>query len=272
MDTWTNEHSRLVAQASPPVTEIDLDRTWAALQPGINTTAPARRSRKARLMIGAGVAAAVVSVSGVAAAGILGARTGEYPRDAEDLRLGGPGERLDPAGGDFRQVVEEEIRDIPFPSLAARKISVDDHVRGLTAAKKPALVTTGAIRGWTAVHAVCSWANEWVRAGDAGDATAEAEAANMLVEARHWPAITALDSVQRNGTLTMDEYDPETGQTTTETYPDPTQYYFLRLVSKAVKAGDVDALGNTLADNAYCIGTSLVPDFQQALPAGFQGR
>ena len=94
----------------------------------------------------------------------------------------------------------------------------------------------------------------------------------MLVEARHWPAITALDSVQKNGTLTMDVHDPETGQTTTETIPDPTQYYYLRLVSKAVKAGDVDALGNTLADNAYCIGTSLVPDFQQALPAGFQGR
>ncbi|MBA3783618.1 MAG: hypothetical protein H0X12_17430 [Nocardioides sp.] len=272
MDTWTNEHSRLVAQASPPVTEIDLDRTWAAIQTGIDTTAPARRSRRARLMIGAGVAAAVVSVSGVAAAAILSARTGQYPSDAEDLRLGGPGEALDPAGGDFRQVIEEEIRDIPFPSMAARKISVDEHVGDLSRDNDPASVTTGAIRGWTAVHAVCSWSNEWVRAGREGDTTAEAKAANMLVEARHWPAITALDSVQRNGTLTMDVIDRETGQTTTETIPDPTQYYFLRLVSRAVKAGDVDALGDTLADNAYCIGTSLVPDFQQALPAGFQGR
>ncbi|WP_248579818.1 hypothetical protein [Nocardioides sp. InS609-2] len=276
MDTWTDEHSRLVAQASPPATDIDLDRTWEAIQTGIETTAPARRSRKGRLMIGAGVAAAVVSVSGVAAAGILSARTGEYPSDAEDLRLGGPGEALDPAGGDFRRVIEEEIRDIPFPSLAARKVSVDEHVRDLKRDNDPEprtqSVTSGAIRGWTAVHAVCSWSNEWVRAGRAGDTTAEAEAARMLVGSRHWPAITALDSVQRNGTLRTDVRDPETGQTTTGTIPDPTQYYFLRLVSKAVKAGDVDALGDTLADNAYCIGTSLVPDFQQALPAGFQGR
>lgn len=272
MDNWTEEHSRLVAQASPAVTEIDLDQTWARLQPDIDKTLPARRSRRARLMIGAGAVAAVVSVSGAAAAGILSARTGDYPSDAEDLRLGGPGEALDPAGSDFHEVIEQEIRDIPFPSSAARKVSVDEHVRDLSREDDPALVTTGAIRGWTAVHAVCSWSNEWVRAAQMGDPAAEAKAARMLVGARHWPAITALDPVQRNGTLTMDLRDPETGETTTETIPDPTQYYFLRLVSKAVKTGDVEALGETLADNAYCIGPSLVPDFEQALPAGFQGR
>lgn len=271
MDTWTVEHSRLVAQVSPPEPEIDLDATWARLRPVINDTTPARRSRRARLMVGAGVTAAVVGLSGVAAAGMLGARTGEFPSDAEDLRLGGPGEALDPSGDDFRQVVEEEIRDIPFPSTAAWKISVDEHVSDLSGDTDPASVTTGAIRGWTAVHAVCSWSNEWVRARRAGDATAEAEAARTLVGARHWPAITALDPEQTNGTQTMEVLD-RTGQTTTETIPDPTQYYFLRLVSKAVKAGDVGALGDALADNAYCIGVSLVPDFRQALPAGFRGR
>lgn len=272
MDIWTEECSRLVARAGPAAAEMDLDRAWAEIQPRINPSTPIRRSRRARIVIGAGVTAAVLSVSGIAAAGILSARTGKYAVDAEDLRLGGPGERLDPARDDFREVVEDEIRGIPFPSQSAKEISVDDHVLYLSRDKNPALVATGAIRGWTAVHAICSWSNEWVTAAQAGDTDAEAEAAEMLVEARHWPAITALDSVQEDGTLTMDVTDPKTGRTRVRTVPDPTQFYYLRLVSDAVSAGDVDALAHTLARNAYCIGPSLMPNFSQALPAFLRGR
>ena len=62
------------------------------------------------------------------------------------------------------------------------------------------------------------------------------------------------------------------GQTTTETFRDPTQFYYLHLVSAAVRDGDADALARALARNAYCIGPSLMSDFTQALPFFLRGR
>jgi hypothetical protein len=85
------------------------------------------------------------------------------------------GEHHDPAGADFRQAVEEAAKDIPFPSEAARQVSINDHVQDFRRDNpEPGTeaVTTGAIRGWTAVHAVCSWANEWVRSRRGGDEAA----------------------------------------------------------------------------------------------------
>ena len=272
MENWTDEHSRLVSQASPPVASMDLDQTWVALRRRIVETPASRGPRRIRMMVGAGVAAAALGFSGVAAAEILSARTGEFPADAENLRLGGPGESLDPSGTDFRDVIDEETADISFPTFAAREVSIDSHVQDLQRGRNPALVTTGAIRGWTAEHAVCSWSNEWVRARRANDTTAEAEAARMLLGASRWSAITALDSEQRNETRTIDELDAKTGEITTETFRDPTQFYYLRLVSQAVSEGDSKALATILARDAYCIGPSLMPDFTQALPPFLRGR
>lgn len=276
MEIWTEEHARVVAQAAPPVEEADLDRTWDMIRSRMDGPTPDRRRRKrARMALGAGVVVAAVGLSGVAAADILTARTGNYPVDAEDLRLGGPGEELDPAASDFGDVIAEETRDIPFPTEAARRISLASHVQDAersAPAPRTESVTTGALRAWTAVHAVCAWANEWVRAGRAGDDLSRSRAARMLIGARHWSAITDIDPVQHYDTLTQDVLDPATGLTTTETIPDPTQFYYLKLVSAAVAADDVDTVAALLADNAYCIGRSLLPDFPRALPPGFRGR
>ncbi len=275
--SWTHDHGRLVADAAPAVpghTDAELTRTWNVVRASMEDAPPHKR-RKRRFVV-AGLVAAVLAVpSGLAVADVWSARTGEYPSDAEDLRLGGPGERLDLAAPDFREVIEEETADIPFPNETARQISLDEHVwdaqRG-NPVPGTQFVTTGAIRGWTAEHAICSWSNEWVRAIRSRDDAARAQAAQMLLEAHAWPSVTDLDPEQTNPTITQDIYDPDTGLTRTETFPDPTQFYYLELVIQAVKAGDIDALAAALAEHAFCIGPSLVPDFARALPEGFVAR
>ena len=59
---------------------------------------------------------------------------------------------------------------------------------------------------------MCSWSNLWVSARRAGNATAEAEAADMLISAQDWPAITDIDPVQENPTTTQEVLDTETGE------------------------------------------------------------
>lgn len=275
MDTWTDDHARLVASTAPSGGEADLDRAWVRIAHVLEEEQrPARRRRPITVALGGGVAATVLGISGIAAAAFISARTGDGPSDAEDVRLGGPGERLDPSGADFRDVLTDETSGIPFPSDRARQASIDEHVRDLGGSADPgssALVSTGALRGWTAVHAVCSWANEWVVTGRDGDSAAHDEAGRMLVEARNWSAITDLDPKQTTR-MTEQQVLGRDGNVVTEVLPDPTQFYYLRLVADAVEADDVSFLGDTLAQNAYCIGPSLVPDFPQALPQGFVGR
>lgn len=270
---WTDEHTRLVTDTAPEVADADpaaLARTWNVVRARMDDAPPPRRRR--RRVIAAGVAAAVLAVpAGLAAADGWGARTGRSAADAEDLRLGGPGEHLDPAGADYAEVIEEETRDIRFPTAAARRIALDSHVedarRGGGTEPGTTSVSTGAIRGWTAIFAVCAWSNTWKRAIDAGDTALRDEAAAVLVTARTWPAITDLDPRQTTSMATMDVYDADTGVTTTEVHADPTQYYYLREVTRAVAAGDVDALAASLAAHANCLGPALMPDFPQALPS-----
>lgn len=276
MAKWTDQHSRLVREAAPHAPKMDFDRTWLAVRQAVDAPVPPVRStpnrRRSRLLISAAVASMVAGLSGVAVAAVFTARTGEFPTDAEDLRLGGPGEVLDPAAPDFRQVIDEETSDIPFPNSDARAVSIDEHVRDLGRGRQPARVTTGALRAWTAEHAVCAWSNEWVTAIRTGDAAGEAQAASTLLSAHDWPAITAIDPVQENRTTTEQVMDTETGEVRTETFKDPTQFYYLKVISAAVRQGDIGALGKALAQDAYCIGPSLMPAFPEAFPPGFRGR
>lgn len=276
MAKWTDQHSRLVREARPHASDMDLDQTWVVVRRAVDAPVPPVRSTlsraRSKLMVGAAVAAAVAGLSGVAVAAVFTARTGEFPRDAEGLRLGGPGEILDPAASDFREVIDEETRDIVFPNRDARAVSINEHVRDLSRGSQPARVTTGALRAWTAEHAVCAWSNEWVTAIRTGDTAGQARAASMLVSAQDWPAVTAIDPVQKNRTATEQVVDSATGEVRTETFEDPTQFYYLQVVSRAVMQGDINALGKALADDAYCIGPSLVPAFPAAFPPGVAGR
>lgn len=255
MDTppWTDEHSQAIAAATPHVPELtdaELDRTWATVRAGMRAPAAPRRSR-ARMLLAAALAAATVAVGGVAAAEIYSARTGKGPVDAEDLRLGGPGERLDPSAADFGTVIDEETTDVPFPSKETREISRERLVslygndpRGYSG------VSTGALRFWTARDAVCAWSNQWALATEAGDDPARAKAAAMLVAAPDWPAVTDVDPRQRI------VFQPS------ETMPDNTPAGYFPLVREAVQDGDADELGRILSFWGVCGG--LVPDFPQA--------
>jgi hypothetical protein len=274
VDTWTDEHARLLASAAPHFNEdVDLDRVWMRVTAEAAGEARPSTSRRSLRVAVAGVAVVAVGVSGIAAAEFISARTGHGPTDAEDLRLGGPGEKLDPSGADFRDVLLEETADIPFPSAAARQVSIEEHVRDLQGnadPDEPTMVATGAVRAWTAVHAVCAWADEWVVTAGS-DAVRHDEAALMLVEARGWPAITDVDPNQTTRRVEQQVLGRD-GAVRTEVISDPTQFYYLRRVAAAVQDDDVAALGATLARNAYCVGPSLVPHFPQALPPGFVGR
>ncbi len=257
---WTERHSQLVAGAAPTpveVTEPELTRTWNVIRERTTPAAAARR-RPTRLVVGAVLTAATLTVGGVATATILSARTGEYPADAEDVRLGGPGEELNPVASDFGAVVTEVIADIPFPSDAARasvrENLVADGQRDKDSGEK-VRVSTGAIRAWAAQGAVCAWADQWADATAGGDTASREQAAGMLHDASTWPAVTAIDPEQASHTATVKARDVKTGKITTGTVDDSTQFAFLKVVQKAADGTSVDAMDEALHD-IYCYGVS----------------
>ncbi|MFT4082091.1 MAG: hypothetical protein QM638_05855 [Nocardioides sp.] len=291
---WTEEHSRTIAAAAPPVPDVsqqELDLIWCGVRDRM-PTAKARRRRRARLVVGGVIAAVTMTLGGVAAAGVISAHTGRYPSDAEDLRLGGPGEYLDPAAPDFGDVVDQETTDIPFPSDKARRISRQDLVQdGQREPIGTSTESTGAMRFWTAQAAVCAWANEWVAAGAAGDTSAKETAAKMLEEAPSWSAVTAIDAKQTMRTVRVKVTYRAGGRITKSSIlgQDGTPDKVLRrvggkrvtrmeterigsvagyfpLLRKAALSDDAAEMGSVLADEGTC-DPDLMPDFPQAVPS-----
>lgn len=265
--TWTDQHSGAIADAAPAVPPTDgdeLDRVWARVRTGMSAP-PTPRRRPARVALVAGLTAAALTVGGVAAAEVYSAHTGRYAADAEDIRLGGPGEWLDAAASDYGDVVTALTGDVPFPSEQAREIAkqtlVDD---GKREAPGTGFESTGAMRGWTAQYAICSWANQWAAATSTGDEASRAEAVRMLDEAPGWPAVTELDPEQqiryRTSTLT-----DRSGKKRTVRLADNTVFGYLPLVKQAAHGRDVDAMGRLLVRWVYCP-AKLMTDFPQALP------
>lgn len=96
------------------------------------------------------VAIGAVGGAGAATAGVFSAHTGRGPVDAEDVELGGLGERLDPAAPDFATVLDEVTTDIEFPSSQARDRALSWEVKDLYSDAPPderATVSTGALFG-----------------------------------------------------------------------------------------------------------------------------
>lgn len=219
-------------------------------------------------MISVGVAATALTVGGVAAASVWSAHTGHYPVGAEDLRLGGPGEKLDPAAPDYGSVIDVVTGDIPFPSDAARRISRESQVQdGRREREAPGTsgVSTGAVRLWTARTAVCAWANEWAAATAQGISSTKAQASAMLQEAPTWPAVTDVDPDQVTKSTPFTYVDPTTGRTVNITAYDQTEAGYFPLVQKAAHRDDMDAMGAVLAQWGSCE-PDLMPAFPQALP------
>lgn len=265
--TWTEEHSAAIGHAAPaiPAADVDeLDRVWARVSAGISGSAAPRR-RPARVVLAAGLTAAALTVGGVAAAEVFSAHTGRYATDAEDIRLGGPGERLDPAAPDYENVIAQLTSEIPFPSQRAREISRQELVAdGEGDTPRTSAVSTAAMRGWTAQYAVCAWANQWAAATNSGDEASRATAVRMLEEAPGWPAVTDLDSEQQIRYKRIAVTDGS-GRTTTRRVVDNTVFGYLPLVRQAAPGRDVEAMGRLLIRWTYCP-TALMADFPQAMP------
>lgn len=257
---WTDAHSALMEVAAPDAEpgEVDLDATWDQVARRIDAV-PTYRRRKRIVAIVAG--AAVLAGSGTAAAaaatGLFSAHSGRYAH-GHDIKQAGPGEFLRPKAKDFPKVVLKGTADIPFPSEKARSISAQYQKEDL---KGPGVVTTGALRGFVANDAICSWSNAWAAAVTDGDDASAKAAADELMAAGKWPAVHALDRKLVMRTTIVHFKDGSKPMKA----DDSSRFGFLRLVQKDIKAGDVDALGGALAENVFCI-PALMPDLPQAVP------
>ena len=261
--TWTESHSHLVAENAPTVAKVtgaELARAWDAISQSVHPDAPRRRPSR-RLVVGAVLTAAGLTVGGVAAATALSAHTNQYAVDAQDARLGGPGERLNPAASDFGDVLATTIADIPFPNDSARAA-----VQGNLVAEhsddngESVRVSTGALRAWAAQGAVCAWADQWAGATATGDAATGTRAAGMLHDASAWPAVTDVDPVQKAHTSKLRAKDARTGKVITGTADDSTQFAFLKAVQGAADRSSVGAMDAALAEiHCYGVNTPHLP-------------
>jgi hypothetical protein len=254
---WTEEHSRVVADATPDVPaadDLELARTWATIRRGLPVGTTAGR-RRARLVVGSALTAATLAVGGVAAAGGFSAHTGTYSSDAEDVRLAGPGEWLDPVAADFGGVITNEIADIPFASDADRAAVVGNLVAdGRRDAADPTIssrVSTGEVRAWSAQGAICGWAEQWADATLNGDTARRDAAIGKLGEASTWKAVTDIDPKQRTGTKKTTARDLQTGKTRNLIVDDSTQFAYLSTLQKLARGTDVEEM-DAATSQLYC--------------------
>jgi hypothetical protein len=192
---WSELHSRAVRDAAPeapPFTADDQAAVWRRIE-GDGTPGRKRRPRWKAVVAGL-VAVGAVGVAGAATGDVFSAHTGRGPVDAEDVELGGPGERLDPQAPDFAAVLDDVTADVGFPSTQARESALSWEVDNMTEDRGAALVSTGALRLWVAGHSLCAWSDVWAGALRTGDAAAEKQAAGVILDARTWPAITDTDA------------------------------------------------------------------------------
>lgn len=265
---WTKDHDRLMAESSPHVeepSEAELARVWNRVETGLTPREP-RHRRPWWVTAGVGVGAVVLGTSGIAAADLFSARTGHGPSDQEDLALGGPGERLDPAAPDYGDVIAQETADIPFPNDSARKFAIADQVHDARfAVPETERVSIGAIRAWVADAAVCSWSNQWAAATRDGDSTARGEAISMIDAAASWPAVVAIDPSPYSRSETVDSVDRD-GNVTAQSVRDESQFYYLGPLREAMEGAEPDAVATILRENnGYCR-SELVPDLPNANP------
>jgi hypothetical protein len=192
---WSEAHGSAVREAAPEVpafTASERSALWHRIE--TTTTSPRPRRSRWKVVVAGLVAAGLVGVAGAAAGNVFSAHTGKGPVDAEDAELGGPGERLDPRAPDFAAVIDETTDDIRFPTAAARDSALAWELDNATRdGSDMTTLSSGALRLWTAGHALCSWSNTWAAALRTGDAATEERAAEVILDARTWPSITDTD-------------------------------------------------------------------------------
>lgn len=268
---WTDGHDRVLWEGAPedrPTTTFETEQIWHRIEAA--TVGNDQPRRRVRAVIGSVIVGAVLGTSAVATAGFYSSRTGEGPIDAEDRRLGGPGERLDPAGDDYGFVVDDATKDIPFPDAASRKIAIRNQVDDAQGPAASGITSTGALRGWVAAAAVCAWANQWAASTPDGNTADRAAAVEAIMAAPSWSAVFEIDPEPSNPMVTMDVSNAD-GTTTTERFRDPTQFFYLGQLGSAVQGRNESRVAELLAENnGYCR-AGLVPDIPAANPF-FVGR
>ena len=153
------------------------------------------------------VAAALVAATATLAAGaVLTAHTGFFqptraeirsasPPDAarmrSELAMGGPGEFLDPSAPDYRTVALQVSSDIPYPQgyVSWRDFLISQEIRYADGGTE----SSGALHGWFAASAFCSWVQVWRQADISGDTQAASHAAGVISDAPGWSAVTDED-------------------------------------------------------------------------------
>lgn len=266
--SWTDVHDRLLTEAEPELPELsdgELGRIWSRVVPAVQADVEPRRRRRSGVRIGiaAVIGAAVLGGGGIAAADLITARTGEGPSDAENLRLGGPGEKLRLAAPDYGEVIAEETADIPFPTAKARRLALRDQILDARDSNGNEYVATGAVRAWVAGAAVCAWSNQWAAATRDDDDSARTEAIDMIKAAPGWPAVAEIDPEPYSRWETWKARD-EDGTITTGRSKDDSLFYYLGPLGEAVEGRDPDAVATVLTDaNAWCT-SDLLPDLPHA--------
>lgn len=260
------ELGALVAAAIPHTdspTHAEVERVWNAVL-GRSMVEPAPRRAGRRALTAVGIATVLLGTSGIAAAGVYTAHTGKGPVDSEDRAVNGPGERLNPAAPDFKNVVREETRDIPFPDDRIRAEVVDRWATDLSGwAHHPANeLSSDWLRAWVAGDAVCSWANQWAAASRDGDTDARAEAAEHIENAPHWPAIQAVDPQPYSKRV-------EFG---TENHLVRSQFYYLGPLRQAIGGGSTNDVARALRLRGWGCWPNEVPDLPAADPGHRDGR
>src|SRR3954466_13091889 len=149
----------------------------------------ARRRRRTSRVASITPAVAVAGAGTAAAAEFISTRTGEETTGWE-VGAAGPGELLNLGGTDRDEVFDEATADIPFPPgyEAQRASALNFYPRETDSA-----ITDSRLRAMVAGNAICTWADAWVAADDAGDAAARTSATTTLTAAVAWEDIRTSD-------------------------------------------------------------------------------
>lgn len=147
------------------------------------------------------IGAAVLAIGGAAAGArlFINAHTGVHPKGWE-IKAGGPGEALNIAGTNFRQVALQLASDIPYPagysSWRNWVVTVAASSQACTAGSPrgcKTMVSSGTLRAGFAESAFCAWVYDWRQAKLSADGPSAGRAARVIDDASSWTAVVALD-------------------------------------------------------------------------------
>ena len=185
-DVWSRVQTAMDDRAPGPVDALQARRLDLIAD---RELAARRRRRTARLA--SATLAVVIAGGGTAAAAVeyLSTHTGSAATGI-NAAAAGSGEMLNMGGTDRDRVFAEITADIPFaPGYETQR----SWVLGFHARASDTMISTEFLRSWVAGNAVCTWADAWVAADNAGDAAGRTAAAGVLAEAVAWPDIVAAD-------------------------------------------------------------------------------